>query len=237
MRLGRRSNPASCHRHWGEDARRAPHDRMISTNRSNSSVARARSGGDVKFSARHCSAIVLSSTNASRGCLRSTCVSRPVSDWATLSISIPGCAYERTRKTGDLRGPASGSGSKPWRGRPTRHFHRVRMDSRSNSVTPTHSSTPSSSASAAEIITTIGVVRQNRARELQDQQRTDRQNDERADLLGAARVVDARRHAHGQLQRGQSRERRQEKHHRERMCGSAASQPRRGLPSTAIPST
>ena len=90
MRLERRSNRASRHAPWGAAAPSAPHDRIISTNRSNSSVARARSGGAVKFSARHCSAIVLSSTNASRGCLRSTCVSWSVSDWATLSISIPG---------------------------------------------------------------------------------------------------------------------------------------------------
>ena len=96
------------------------------------------------------------------------------------------------------------------------YFQRVRMDSRSKSLIPSSINPVFTPSSASATNTMTGPVSRKLPVSCDHEKTGDRQDDERADLLGASCVVHPRRHADGQLQGGERRERSEQEDDAER---------------------
>src|SRR5215216_6644795 len=161
----------------------APDARMMSRRPSYSSIAFDRSGGAVKLRSRHPAAMVCASTNASRGCFMTTRVNRSVSE-STGAVIGPSndymvCALLPSRQD-------------------RLAIEQHDADAHEPDVDHGEHGCDHQNDGHGEL---------NAAGELANEQRGDRQDDECPDLLRAARIVDSRRHTHGELQRRQRRQR------------------------------
>src|SRR5262249_12991178 len=143
----------------------------ISTNASYSSTARVRQGGPPKFSAFHSPAIRSSLRNASRGCLSTTRVRRANS--ASVLVCGGICMLFPARQNRFPVEQPDGNGHQ-------NGIARAEQEGERQDHAP-------SQHDAAD--------------ELRDLERRDREHDdERTQLLSAARIVDARRCTDGQLE-------------------------------------